>query len=63
MDLLKSKKFLMAVAGLIAVVLFHFFALPEETTMKVLGIVIAYIAAQGVADIGKEKAKIENKKE
>lgn len=56
-----SKKFLVAVGGVFAVVLMHFLSIPEETSMKVFGIVISYIAGQGLADMGKEAAKIENK--
>lgn len=57
-----SKKFLASLAGLIC----SFFAtwgleLPTESVMAILSPIMAYVLGQGVADIGKEKAKIENK--
>lgn len=57
MDLLKSKKFIMSVGGVLAVVLGHFLGVPEETTLEIVGIVIAFVLGQGIADAGKEAAK------
>jgi len=54
MALLKSKKFWMSVAGTLAVVLAGVAGIPEETTLKIAGIVIAFILGQGLADFGKE---------
>lgn len=59
MSLLKSKKFLVSIAGVLSVVLMHYVNIPEETSMKVFGIIISFVVGQGLADIGKEKAKIE----
>jgi len=53
MSLFKSKKFWTALSGTIAVVLFHFIGIDEETTMKVAGIIIALLLGQGFADWGK----------
>lgn len=53
----KSKKFWVAVAGVLAVVLHDTLGIPEETTIQVTSILIAYLLAQGVADVGKNAAK------
>jgi len=58
-DIFKSKKFWVAVVGAIAEVLFVQFDFPTESTITIGGIIIAYIFGQGIADHGKEKAKIE----
>lgn len=57
--MLKSKKFWMSIAGVIAVVMSHLLNIPEATTMMVLAPVVSYIIAQGWADSGKEAKKIE----
>lgn len=60
-DLLASKKFrasLIALVGMIAVKL----GVPETTVSELTLLVsplLAYIVGQGVADIGKEAAKVE----
>ena len=60
MDLLKSKKFQVAVAGVIVAALGKLgLDMDEETILLVLSPIIAYILGKGVADIGKEQAKIE----
>lgn len=53
MAIFKSKKFLMSLAGVLAVVLAHFLNIPEGTTLEVSGIIIAYVIGQGIADAGK----------
>lgn len=61
-DLLKSKKFQAAVIGVVVVVAKHFVPeLPEDAVVQVLAVLIAYIIGQGVADAGKEAAKINGK--
>ena len=62
MSLFKSKKFLMAIAGVVAVVVSHLFNIGEDAIMKVLVVVIGYILGQGIADFGKEAVKEDNKK-
>lgn len=52
--LFQSKKFWMAVVGVVSVVLSHFAGINEETTTKVAGMFIAYLVGQGMADFGKE---------
>ena len=60
-DLLASKKFRVAaltVVGMIAAKL----GVPEATVTELTVLIsplIAYIVGQGIADIGKEKAKVE----
>lgn len=61
-ELFKSKKFLAALAGAAVVVLNKAIGLelPEADVLKILGVIASYIVGQGIADHGKEKAKIEN---
>lgn len=53
MSLFKSKKFWVGIAGVVAVILSHFFGVAEDTVMQIAGIVIALILGQGLADLGK----------
>lgn len=57
-SLLESKKFLAALAASII----SFFAMREglsvEQTMVITGPLYTYIAAQGIADMGKERLKV-----
>jgi len=59
MGLFKSKKFWMALVGVFAVVLSHFFGLSEDQIMSIAGVIIAYLLGQGLADQGKEAKKVE----
>lgn len=60
MGLLTSKKFQMAIVGVIVVIAKHFIPeLSEVSTTEVLLPIVAYILGQGLADLGKEKAIIE----
>ena len=61
-ELVKSKKFLMSLAGIIAVVLGHFTGIMEDKIQEILAVIIAYVLGQGVSDFGKSAALI-NKKE
>ena len=60
-DLLASKKFRAALLALVSMIAVKLGA--PETTVSELSLLvsplIAYIVGQGVADIGKEKAKVE----
>lgn len=58
--LLKSKKFWMSLLGLVSVVLNHLFGMDEQGLLAIGGIVMAYLLGQGLADLGKEKAKVED---
>ncbi len=61
MAILKSKKFQAAVVGLVVAIAGNVgLDLDEVALMTILSPILAYIAGQGLADIGKEKAKIEN---
>ena len=61
MDLLKSKKFQAAVLGLVVAIGGHYgLDLNSDTLLAVLSPILAYIAGQGLADFGKEKAKVES---
>lgn len=63
MDLLQSKKFRAALIGLLVVVVKHFLPdLDETSVQQILAVLLAYIIGQGIADHGKEKAKIELRK-
>lgn len=58
--LLTSKKFTVAVAGIIVAALAKIhFNVSAELVQEFVVIVVAYILAQGWADSGKEAAKIE----
>lgn len=63
-SLFSSKKFLVAFAGVISEVLVVTVSgLPDEVALNIggyiAGIVSAYVLGQGIADNGKERAKIE----
>jgi hypothetical protein len=56
-----SKKFMGAIiASIIAAVCVARFELPLKETLVIIAPIMTAIGAQGFADIGKEKAKIEN---
>ena len=58
MDLLKSKKFQMAVAGVVVVIVAQFIPEIDEAELtKIVALMIAYIGAQGLADFSKEARK------
>jgi len=58
-DLLGSKKFLVSFVAVLVWILGRFgFHIDEEALLTVLSPFYAYILAQGVADHGKEAAKI-----
>jgi len=58
-EFLTSKKFIAAVAGVLITLLAKLhFDIPESTVQEIVGLVIAYLLAQGWADHGKEAAKI-----
>jgi uncharacterized membrane protein (DUF441 family) len=62
MDLIKSKKFQAAAVGVIVAIAGKAgLDLDEASLLTILSPILAYIAGQGLADIGKEKAKIEGK--
>ena len=59
-SMLKSKKFIASLAGVIvSAVGTAGLQLPTDSVMAILSPIMAYILGQGVADAGKEKAKIE----
>ncbi len=60
MEILKSKKFQAALVGLALVLLEQ--VVPGSSALPVseaVGLLAAYIIGQGLADFGKERAKIE----
>jgi uncharacterized protein involved in cysteine biosynthesis len=58
MKLLKSKKFQMAIVGIIVVIVTNFIPEIDEADLtKIIGLIIAYILGQGMADLGKESKK------
>jgi len=59
MEIFRSKKFWAAVAGLIGMLVAHFTGLDEATITGFIVIITSYILGQGIADHGKEKAKVE----
>jgi uncharacterized membrane protein len=61
MDIFKSKKFWMAVVGVVAIVLAKYLPISEDQVLGIAGVIISYIFGQGLADAGKEAKKIEGK--
>lgn len=60
MELLKSKKFQALVVGLLVLLVQQYIpGLDEAKTTEVVALIVAYIIGQGLADFGKEKAKVE----
>lgn len=58
MDLIKSKKFQMAIAGMIVVIVTSYIPeIDEDALTKIVGLIVAYIVGQGLADFGKEAKK------
>jgi hypothetical protein len=57
--LLKSKKFLVSLSGVLFVLLNQTLGLniPEATVAEVVGLMAAYVIGQGFADKGKEAVK------
>lgn len=53
-DLLKSKKFLTAILGLVALAVAHFARMPEERITEIVGLFAALLLGQGAASFGKE---------
>jgi len=60
-ELFKSKKFVASLVGVIVVVVDKTVGLqlPEDTVTQVVALLAAYVVGQGLADHGKEKAKVE----
>ncbi len=58
-DVLKSKKFLVFISGVLTVVFKDVLELDPEQVNALVKIIMAYCLGQGVADLGKEQAKIE----
>ena len=56
-QILTSKKAQATILGILAVVLGDAFGLEPEQVQMIVGLVASYIFGQGVADLGKEKAK------
>lgn len=63
-NLLTSKKFWVAFGGLVAIIVSTLVGLPEAESninLFIMAIVNSYVIGQGIADHGKEKAKVESK--
>ena len=62
-EILRSKKAQAFILGIIAVALSKLVGLGDEEVNKIVGLIATYILGQGIADHGKEAAKInaENK--
>ena len=53
LDLLKSKKFITAALGVVAIVVAHFAHVPEDRITEIGALFVALILGQGAADFGK----------
>lgn len=64
LSLISSKKFIAMIVGLILTMLAKAnIGLSEASVTEIVALIMSYIVGQGIADHGKEKAKIENGKE
>jgi uncharacterized membrane protein SirB2 len=55
MELIKSKKFQMAIVGIVVVIITSFIPeIDEKSLTEIVALIIAYIVGQGLADFGKE---------
>lgn len=60
MDIFKSKKFQVAIVSLLVMIAGTAgFKLDETTMLTIVSPLLTYIAGQAVADVGKERAKVE----
>lgn len=57
--LFSSKKFVAALVAALVAFIAAYFGFSPEKVMAVISPLLAYIGAQGIADLGKERAKIE----
>lgn len=62
LDLLKSKKFQAAIAGVVVVIGQDVLGidLDPASITAVISLIVSYILGQGIADHGKEAAKVKN---
>ena len=59
-DMLRSKKFIAAILAAILALIGFYLGLATDQIAIITGPLMIYVGAQGLADIGKEKAKVEN---
>lgn len=59
MDLFTSKKFVAAVTAAFVAFLANMTGVEPEQALLIVGPLVAYVLGQGLADWGKERAKIE----
>lgn len=55
-----NKKASATIGGVLVVVLVNVFDMDKTAAEYIVGLIMAYVVGQGIADHGKEKAKIEN---
>jgi len=61
-ELLSSKKFVVSLLGVVVMVAVKLLGLPEakaDELMVMASPFVAYVVGQGMADLGKERAKVE----
>jgi len=57
-DIIKSKKFQAAIAGVIVVIVSNYIpAIDPDALTEIVALIIAYVIGQGLADFGKEAKK------
>ena len=61
--ILTSKKFQAAILAAILAFLGHYLEMDNAQILMIIGPLTAYIVGQGVADIGKEKAKVDREQQ
>lgn len=56
MKILKSKKFQMTLGGIIVVIITNYIPeIDKAEVTKIVGLIVAYVFSQGLADFGKER--------
>lgn len=58
MQILKSKKFLVGLGAALITYILNSFGVDPDVTTKIVGLAASYIVGQGIADAGKEAAKL-----
>lgn len=61
-DMLNSKKFMAAIVAAVLALVGFYLGMTVDQIAIITGPLMVYVGAQGLADIGKEKAKVQNGK-
>ena len=56
---IKSKKLWVTILGSALITIGSSIGIPESVATQIVGLVASYVIGQGIADFGKERAKVE----